>query len=178
MELMDFVKRAAKITGRAIAALFLLPLCAAGAALGGAAFFLRAFWGTFAGAIVRSLTDPEHLPPLGMGNFGPRLVWGIKAARAEADGNREEAVRFWKKCASRFDTAAMLKLARHYRYGGDGDDEDGNKTLAAQWYAVAAGLGSAEGAEGYVWLTGLELTKKEKAWFRRNFIKYRKCAVS
>ena len=166
----DFVKRAAKLAGRTLAALFLVPFCAAGAAFCGAVFFLREFRKTFAGDIRQSLRDPDRLPPVGMGGFGARLVWGIKAARAEAGGDAEEAVKCWKECARRFDTAAMLKLAGHYKRGWE-EDEDGDKKLASQWCAVAAGLGSEEGASEYVHLTGLELTEKEKAWLRRNFIK-------
>ena len=103
---------------------------------------------------------------LGLGGFWAMQAYGREAARAEAEGNKMEALKYWKKCAAHCNTNAMLQVARHYE-----DPESGTPDLkqAAELYALAASYGNAEAEAKYVSLTGHELTGREKKRVQKDF---------
>ena len=156
-----------------LAACVLLPFYAVAWIFHGVVAALRDFR-EFAGEFVKSLTDPDHTPSIGLKGFYALRECRQKAYRAEAEYDDEEALENWKKCAFYFDTDAMVRLARHYQYGWDDEDEESGRKRASEWYAVAASFGSAEGESGYAELTSVFLTDDEKKWLRRNYIKNRK----
>ena len=156
-----------------LAACALLPFYAVAWIFHGVAAALRDFR-EFAGDFVKSLTDPEHAPSIGLKGFYELRECRRKAYRAEAEYDDQEALENWKKCAFYFDTDAMLKLAEHYRLSGDDESDGNNRTRASEWYAVAASFGNTKGESGYVGMTGGFLADGEKQWLRRNYIKNRK----
>ena len=160
-----------------LAALVLLPFYAAAWILYGVAAALRDFR-EFAGDFVKSLADPDHVPPIGLRGFYTLKECRRKAYQAEAEGDSEEAAKNWEKCADYYDTEAMLRVGAHYEYSSDddGDGESGRKR-AYEWYAVAASFGNAEGDSKYSGVTSLRLDENEKRWVRKQFIASRKSCL-
>ena len=159
-----------------LAACVLLPFYAAAWILYGAAAALRDFR-EFAGDFVKSLTDPDHLPSLGLRGFYTLKNCRQKAYQAVAEDDVEEAVKNWKQCASCFDTDAMLALAGHYESPADDEDAESSRKRACEWYALAACFGRKEGEWGYTGITKVLLDEKEKRWLRKQFIRNRKACL-
>lgn len=156
-----------------LAACVLLPFYAVAWIFHGVVAALRDFR-EFAGDFVKSLTDPDHTPSIGLKGFYELRECRWKAYRAEAEYDDEEALENWEKCAFYYDTEAMLRVGAHYESSWDDEDEESSQKLASEWYAVAASFGSAEGESGYSRITSVFLTDDEKKWLRRNYIRSRK----
>ena len=167
------MKKPSKKVSGTLAAMVLLPFYAVAWIFHGVGAALRDFR-EFAGDFVKSLTDPEHTPSIGLKGFYALRECRQKAYRAEVEDEYDEALENWKKCAFYFDTDAMVRLAEHYQYGADGENEESYLKRASEWYAVAASFGSAKGESGYAELTSVFLTDDEKKWLRTNYIKNRK----
>ena len=124
----------------------------------------------FAGDFIRSLTDPDYVPPIGLAGFYARRDCGMKALQAESNGRFDEARKYWKKCAAFYDTRAMVKTAEYY---GQADDPAERK-MASEWYAYAASFGDTKAEARYQELTGQALSAKEKQQVKQDFIKNRR----
>lgn len=114
----------------------------------------------FSGEFFKSPDD------FGLGGFWAMQAYWREASRAEAEGNKMEALKYWKKCAAHCDTNAMLQVARHYEDPGSGTTD---LKQAADLYALAASYGNAEAEAKYVSLTGHELTGREKKRVQKDF---------
>lgn len=152
--------------------LFALPFYAVLFALYGMAAALCEFRNSFAGEFCRSMTDPDHAPPVGIKGFMALKNYRRKAQKALADCDDELAVFYWKKCAAYFDCDTMYELADYYR-NNISDDPDNGK-CAAEWYAVAASFGHKQAEKEYDRTFGHGLSDEEKHCLRKNFIKNRR----
>ena len=124
----------------------------------------------FAGDFIRSLTDPDYVPPIGLAGFYAMRDFGMKALQAESDGRFEDARKYWKKCAAFYDTRAMVKTAGYYERAEDPAD----RKQASEWYVYAASFGDTNGEAKYQELTGKTLSGKEKQQAKQTFIINRK----
>ncbi len=124
----------------------------------------------FAGDFIRSLTDPEYVPPIGLAGFYAMRDCGMKALQAESDGRFDEARKYWKKCAAFYDTRAMVKTAEYCVR----EEGRAGRQQASEWYACAAGFGDTKAEARYRELTGKELSGKERQQARQTFIMNRK----
>lgn len=107
----------------------------------------------------------------GLGGFWAMQAYRREAARAEAEGNKMEALKYWKKCAAHWDSYAMLHAAGYYEDSGSGVQD---LKQASELYALAACCGNPVGESKYVSLTGHELTGREKKRVQADFLEIRR----
>lgn len=125
----------------------------------------------FSKDFIGSLTDPDYVPPIGLGGFYALKGYRLKALEAESAGNSDDALKYWKKCACFYDSFAMCKVASYTLYG---EDEEQCRKKASEWYAAAASFGNEEAEKEYKNITGVPLDDKQKRWIRKNFINNRR----
>ena len=126
---------------------------------------------SFSWDFLKSQTDPEYVPPIGVGGFYALQCYWKKACRAEKDQKKDEALKYWKKCAALYNVEAMLQAARHYEAPGSGMPD---LKRASDFYALAGSYGSPTGEAKYVSLTGQELSDQEKKRVQEDFIRTRR----
>lgn len=166
------MKKIFKSLSARIIILFALPFYAVLFALCGIAAALREFRKDFAVSFCRSMTDPEHFPPVGMKGFMAIRSYRQKAQKALDEEDDELAVFYWKKCAAYFDSDAMYELAKYYKRR-IADDPD-NRKYAGEWYAVAASFGHIQADKDYDLNYCCALSDEEKYCLRKNFMKIRR----
>lgn len=147
----------------------------------GAALFLLPFYGVlwigyafvpawrdfckFSKDLIHSMSEPDHVPNIGLKGFYALKRYRQSVLEAAAEDDMELEIKYLKKCAALFDTHAMCRLAKYYSI------EKCSRSLVREWYGIAASFGHQEAEREYRFVCGYEITREEKVWFRKTFIK-------